>query len=191
LRLVTATLCQPWLSRQSGPEESWRLDPRVSGGGILCDTGDHLVDTLLWMTGRAPVEAFAFQERHEGGPDLVTAAAVLLSDGLPATLGISGVSPNTLFEIHLHGEGGTLRVSEGGCVIQEAGGEGRAVSVGGAEAESVDADFVRSVVAGEPSCCSADDALGTVRLLEGIARSAATGKPVRLVGSSGGVVASS
>src|SRR5262245_12738632 len=37
LRLVTAVLAQPWLSKQSGSEDSWRFDLKVAGGGILAD----------------------------------------------------------------------------------------------------------------------------------------------------------
>ena len=53
LRLVTATLARPWLAAQQGAREGWRFDRKVAGGGILADAGDHLIDALLWTTGRA------------------------------------------------------------------------------------------------------------------------------------------
>jgi len=46
--------------------------------------------------------------------------------------------------------------------------------------ESIDGNFVAAVVANQPLCCPADEALATVRLLEAVARSAATGERVRL-----------
>src|SRR4051794_23368278 len=62
IRLVTATLARPWLASQSREAEgSWRFDPKVAGGGLLTDAGDHLLDALLWTTGRAAVEVAAFQ----------------------------------------------------------------------------------------------------------------------------------
>src|SRR4051812_8468307 len=60
LRLVVGTLAQPWLSTHGGSENSWRFDPRVSGGGILADAGDHLIDTLIWTTGQVGAEVAAF-----------------------------------------------------------------------------------------------------------------------------------
>ena len=53
LRLVTATLARPWLAAQAGRGKSWRFDRKIAGGGILADAGDHLIDALLWTTGRA------------------------------------------------------------------------------------------------------------------------------------------
>jgi len=179
LRLVTATLAQAWLATHGGAENSWRFDPKVSGGGILADAGDQLIDALLWSTGQVAVEAAAVQYRPEAGLDLVTAAAVRLADGTPLTLAISGVSPRPLFEINFFGERGRLRATE--QTLVEELGEAPAQAVPLAEAtESIDENFVAAVLTDTPLCCPADEALDTVRLLEAIARSAATGLAVRL-----------
>ena len=47
--------------------------------------------------------------------------------------------------------------------------------------ETIDGNFVAALKSGNPLCCSADQALDTVRLLEAIGRSAVTGEVVRLV----------
>lgn len=181
LRLVIATLAQPWLSTHGGPENTWRFDPKVSGGGMLADAGDHLLDALLWSTGQPASEVAAFQGKVEPGVDLVTAAAIRLADGTPATLALSGVSPGTRFELEFYGEQGRLRVDERS--LEEAPGEGppRLVPLPEPDpAESIDGDFVRAVLSEAPLCCPAEQAIDTVRLLEAIARSAATGQIVRL-----------
>jgi hypothetical protein len=46
--------------------------------------------------------------------------------------------------------------------------------------QTIDANFVAAVLREEPLCCPAVSALETVKLLEGIARSAVTGGVVRL-----------
>ena len=112
VRLVTATLAQPWLAAHRGEDNSWRFDPRVSGGGILADAGDHLIDALLWTTGQVAAEAAAVQCRLDSGLDLVTAAAIRLADGTPATLAVSGVNPGSLFELCYLGELGRLRATD-------------------------------------------------------------------------------
>jgi predicted dehydrogenase len=175
LKLVTATLAQPWLAAHSGPEDSWRLDPKVSGGGILADAGDHLIDALLWTTDRAAVEVAAVQERSETGLDLVTTAAIRLTGGVPAGLAITGVSPGPVFELTFHGDEGRLRATDRDLVDEQ--GQSLALPP---SAESIDANFVHAVLRDEPLCCPADSALETVRLLEAIARSAATGQVARL-----------
>jgi predicted dehydrogenase len=111
VRLVSATLTRPWLTTLGQAESAWRFDPKSAGGGILADVGDHLVDALLWTTGQVAHEVGAVQSRREPDIDLVTAAAIRLADGTPATLAISGVSPGPLFVIEYFGELGRLRVT--------------------------------------------------------------------------------
>jgi predicted dehydrogenase len=183
VRLVTAALAQPWLAAQAGAEHSWRFDPKAAGGGILADAGDHLIDALLWTTGQTAVEAAAVQYRLDPGLDVVTAAAVRLADGTPATLAVSGVSPGALFELTYFGEAGRLRATDRSLDEETADGTRRAVSLVESDPDTaggIDGDFVSAVVSETPLCCPADQALDTVRLLEAISRSAATGQVVRL-----------
>jgi len=179
LRLVTATIAQPWLASHGGAENVWRFDPKLSGGGVLADAGDHLIDAVLWTTGQVAVEAAAVQIRQESGTDLVTAAAVRLADGTPVTLAVSGVSAGSLFELCFHGERGRLRVTETGLEGQVESLPPGAVALPEA-AETIDGNFVSALLTDAPLCCPAEQALDTVRLLEAVSRSAATGQVVRL-----------
>ncbi|WP_165251816.1 Gfo/Idh/MocA family protein [Paludisphaera soli] len=183
LRLVTATLSQPWLARQQEreAETSWRFDPKLSGGGLLADAGDHLVDSLLWTTGRTAREVFAVQGRLASGLDVVTAAAIRLEGDVPATLALSGVSQGSLFELNFFGERGRIRATD--SLLEVDPGDGSAVvpvELPG-PAESIDANFLAALRGLGPLSCSAEDALDTVRLSEAVARSAATGQVVQLV----------
>ncbi len=179
LRLVTGVLAQPWLESHGGDENQWRFDPKLAGGGILADSGDHLIDALIWVTGQVALEAAAVQNRLESGLDLVTAAAIRLADGTPATLAISGVSATSAFELTLFGEGGRIRVTEES--LEEQIGSAPAQRVELSEAtETIDGNFVAAITAETPLCCPAEAAVDTVRLLEAIARSASTGQVVRL-----------
>lgn len=178
LRLVAATLATPWLATHSA-DPSWRSDPRHSGGGLLTDAGDHLLDALLWLTGRPAVEVAAFQDRVEPGLDVVDAIALRLADGAAATLALAGTTPAHRFELTFHGDAGILRVTD--TQLEEAGpdGHGRLESPG-EPAESIDGNFVAAIREGRAPCCPAEEALDTVRLQDAVARSAATGRIVRL-----------
>jgi predicted dehydrogenase len=180
LRLVTATLSQPWLASHQGPEDSWRLDPKLSGGGILADAGDHLIDALLWTTRSTAVEVAAFQDRLHETLDLVTAAALRLSNNVPATFALSGITPGIVFELTFHGERGRLRATDRSLIEWTEDGWEHALRLPDAST-TIDADFIAAIRDGQPACCPASEALETVRLLEAIARSAATGQSVRLV----------
>lgn len=177
LRLVVAALTQPWLTAHGGAENAWRFDPKLAGGGILSDSGDQLIDTLLWTTGQQAVEATALQSRQENGLDLVTAAAVRLASGALATVAVSGVSPGSLFELTFLGERGRLRATEDELVEELDGAPARPVALPQVS-ESVDGNFVAAVVSNAPLCCPAAEAVDTVRLLDAITRSAASGETV-------------
>jgi predicted dehydrogenase len=179
VRLVTATLAQPWLESHRGEEHAWRFDPRFAGGGILADSGIQLVDALLWTAGQPAELVSAIQAREGSGLDLVTTASIRLADGTLATIAISGVSPGPLFELVYHGEAGRLRATDGSLTREE--GDGQAVAIALPERpESIDANFVASVLDGSSLCCPAEQALDSVRLLEAIARSATIGQFVGL-----------
>ncbi|MDR3637546.1 MAG: Gfo/Idh/MocA family oxidoreductase [Isosphaeraceae bacterium] len=180
VRLVTATLALPWLETHSGTENSWRFDPKAAGGGILADAGDHLIDALLWTTGQTAVEVSAVQSRHESGLDLVTAAAIRLVDGTPATLAVSGVSAGSLFELNYFGEHGRLRITDQ-ALLEEHDGQAVETVAAAEPAESIDGNFVAALQGTAALCCPADEALDTVRLLEAIARSVTTAQTVRLI----------
>ncbi len=179
LRLVSATLAAPWLAAHRGPENSWRYDPKQAGGGILADSGDHLIDALLWTTGRPAAEVAAFQDRLESGLDVVTAAALRLADGTCAALSISGVAAAELFELTYFGESGQIRATPSRLDQSDGDGPPRSIDLPAATTD-VDADFVAALADGRAPCCPGDAALETVRLLESMARAAALGQVVRL-----------
>jgi predicted dehydrogenase len=179
LRLVVAAMAAPWLAEHGGPEDSWRLDPKAGGTGMLADAGDHLLDALLWTTGRAASEVAAVQARTDAGLDVVTAAALRLGDDLPATLGVSALAPDSIFELSYFGERGVLRAGAASLALEPAGGPRQDLPLP-ASGPSIDADFVAAVRSGGEPCCPAHQALETVRLLEAIGRSVAAGQVVRL-----------
>lgn len=179
IRMASATLSSPWLARHQEKADAWRLDPKLAGGGILADVGDHLLDALLWTTGQTAVEVAAFQNRNAPGLDVVTAAALRLRDGTPVTLGISGICASGLFELAYYGESGRIRVGDKSLHVALGDGAEENVVLS-QDTETIDGDFVAAIAEKRPPCCPAEETLGTVRLLEAIARSATSGQVVRL-----------
>jgi len=186
IRLVTAVMAQPWLAKQEGQgaESSWRFDPKIAGGGLLSDAGDHLVDALLWTSGLAAQEVFAVQSKLPSGLDVVTAATIRLagSGGVPATLALSGVSLGSLFELTFFGERGRIRATDAVLEIDDGDGDtaSRRIELPAA-GESIDGNFLAALRGEAPLSCPADEAIDTVRLSEAITRSAAAGQVVQVI----------
>jgi predicted dehydrogenase len=180
VRLVSCILARPWLTTLGPQEREWRASGQFAPGGILSDAGDHLIDALLWTTGQFAREVGAIQSHGDSGIDLVTAAAIRLADGAPATLAISGTSPGNVFVLDYFGERGRLRATDQ-TLEQELFDSPRQDVVLPPANQTIDGNFVAALTKETPLCCSADQALDTVRLLEAIGRSAATGHVVRLI----------
>jgi predicted dehydrogenase len=83
VRMVEATIGQGWarLTR-----DSWRQDPELSGGGMLMDTGSHMVDVLLWLVGRRATTVTALVDNRGTAVDIDTAAVIAFEDGIQGQL---------------------------------------------------------------------------------------------------------
>jgi predicted dehydrogenase len=133
-----------------------------------------LVDALLWTTGRAAQEVCAIQNVLESGLDVVSAVALRLTDGTPATLSVSGVSPGPSFELNFFGDRGRIRATDQTLEASEGASNALKLIPLPSPQETIDANFVTALIHGSPLCCPAEEALDTVRLIEGIMRSALT-----------------
>ncbi len=178
-RMITATLARPWPDAHPEASADWRRDPGLSGGGVLADAGDHLLDALLWTTGQSAQEAFAIQTTLDSGIDWITAAAIRLSNGTPATVAVSGAVHGPFFELNVFGDSGRMRITEQTVELDGPGESQRQLTLPAAS-ESIDANFVAALTQGTSLCCPAEQALETVRLLEALMRSATTGQRIRL-----------
>ncbi|TJY42259.1 Gfo/Idh/MocA family oxidoreductase [Cohnella pontilimi] len=90
LTSITASLYQEWAQLTTG---TWRQDPSLSGGGMLMDSGSHIVDVLLWTTGLTPAEV-STQLHKQGTPvEINSFTSIRFTDGTTAGLNIVGHAP--------------------------------------------------------------------------------------------------
>ncbi|GIN57727.1 hypothetical protein J8TS2_20460 [Lederbergia ruris] len=90
LTSVTASLYQQW---GHGPNNVWRKNPALSGGGMLMDSGSHICDVLLWTTGLSPIEVSTQMESHHSPVELDSFTAIRLENNVIAGLNIVGYAP--------------------------------------------------------------------------------------------------
>lgn len=90
LRTVSITCGQRWNDHtQSG----WRQIPELSGGGMLMDTGSHIVDVLCWLVGKPFLEVHARVENRGRPVDIDTTAMIAFEGGAHAQLTVLGDLP--------------------------------------------------------------------------------------------------
>lgn len=87
IHAASAHLGQDWVSPH---RDTWRMNPELSGGGQLYDTGSHLLDAILWTTNSEPNRVAAEIDYLEPKVDVNSALAMTLDrDGEPATVSVS------------------------------------------------------------------------------------------------------
>jgi len=85
-----AFLAQNWLESQRG---TWRQKPELSGGGQLNDSGSHVVDIVLWISGLLPESVSAFVRNFDVPVDINSAVNVSYKGGAIGNFSILGCYP--------------------------------------------------------------------------------------------------
>ena len=169
---------QNWLRGHVG---QWRLDPALSGGGQLNDSGSHLIDIVLWITGLEAAEASAYIDRRGADVDINSAVSLRFTNGAVGNVSIVGdqVAKGMWEDLTIAGERGIIWMRQGGAVhiATEDDLEPREVtdfgpSIGGKDKSPIDAILGRAEVQVPPSC-----GLGMIEATEAIWRFAEMGQP--------------
>lgn len=87
IHTVVCYIGQDWITPHHG---TWRVDPDLSGGGQLYDTGSHLLDAVVWLLGGTPKAVTASIEYATPGIDVSAALTVQFEqDARPATASVA------------------------------------------------------------------------------------------------------
>ncbi|MBX3118270.1 MAG: Gfo/Idh/MocA family oxidoreductase [Fimbriimonadaceae bacterium] len=114
--MVSALLSQEWKRFTTG---TWRQDPALSGGGMMLDSGSHMVDILLWCTGLKAESVNAFIDNRGTPVDIDSAISVKFTNGAMGTITINGDAPNWHEDITIFCERGAFFVRDGKLTIRE------------------------------------------------------------------------
>lgn len=104
---VTASMTQGWIDDARG---TWRLDPDLSGGGFLYDTGSHVLDGVLWVTGLEPASVGASMDFHDDRERIDRRAHldVRFERGATGTFSFHGDAPTVREHVHLWDDDGAV-----------------------------------------------------------------------------------
>ena len=90
VRYLSALQGQAWLYLTEG---TWRQKMELSCGGQLNDSGSHLIDIILWMTGLAVDEVSASIDNCGTEVDIDSALQMTFKNGALGTLSVIGSYP--------------------------------------------------------------------------------------------------
>lgn len=176
VQFISAWQCQDWKRNTVG---KWRQDPALSGGGQLNDSGSHLLDIILWMTGQSPREVFAYIDNCGTPVDILSAISVSFEEGAIGNISVVGDSRMGFGEgIIIWCEGGTLEI-RGGITLYDP--KQRTPDASEMPQGSIpDRNFIAAILGEEKVQSTPEDALKVIQLTEAAWESGRTGKPVRV-----------
>ncbi len=181
IHFISAYQCQNWWNPQRAKQ--WRADPALSGGGQLNDSGSHLVDILLWVTGLAPKEVFAYVDNRDARVDILSAVSIKFDNGALGNISVVGEAAIKGMDEgeYIWGKNGYLAITgTGKPQLTVWDPEGRQVpdvelSAGPA---SPDHNFIAAILGREKVEAPAECGLRVMQLTEAIWESAKRGEPV-------------
>jgi predicted dehydrogenase len=179
ITFVEATIAQDWQQLTSG---TWRQVPELSGGGMLMDSGSHMVDFVLWAMPSPPMKVMAVMNRC-GTPVDINAVVSLQFEG--EAIGVLVAMGNfTHFEERYTfvGTEGMMRLEQGQVVWEQWGKERKVVEATEMPLSSTpDRHFVDVVLGRAENESPPQDALKVVALTEAAYHAAATGQARTIV----------
>ncbi|KRF11209.1 Gfo/Idh/MocA family protein [Paenibacillus sp. Soil787] len=118
LTSITASLYQEW---KQGTTGLWRQVPELSGGGMLMDSGSHIIDVLLWTTGLTPVEVKPNLHLQGAPVEIDSFTSIRFAEGAVAGLNIVGYAPCWHETYVFCGEDGGIFYDNGNITIRRLG----------------------------------------------------------------------
>ncbi|SDO43034.1 Predicted dehydrogenase [Paenibacillus sp. yr247] len=120
LTSITASLYQEW---KQGTTGLWRQVPELSGGGMLMDSGSHIIDVLLWTTGLTPVEVKPSLHLQGAPVEIDSFTSIRFAEGAVAGLNVVGYAPCWHETYVFCGEEGGIFYDNGKITIRRLGEE--------------------------------------------------------------------
>ncbi|MFP8955882.1 Gfo/Idh/MocA family protein [Natrialbaceae archaeon A-CW3] len=183
-RWLTASITQDWIADSEG---TWRLDPGLSGGGFLYDTGSHVLDGVLWTTGLEPKSVSASMDFYDDDQRVDRRAHldVRFRNGATGSFSFHGEAPAVREHVHIWDDEGAVylegkqwrsrRVFE----IDSDSGEHHPY-IDPRHQPSRAGAFLESVRTGDDPPATARDALAVTALTEAAYESARLGERVQI-----------
>ena len=173
VRAVVSHNVENWQQTIAG---TWRDDPVQNPGGFITDAGSHKLDSLFYVTGLKPVEAFARSQTCGSHVEIVTSVSALLSSDVIASIDFVGHAQYLGEDLHLHCEQADLMIRHGELWIARQGQIER-MPVDEPESTPV-SGFLDSILDGTPGLSPPEAALPVYDLTQAILESGRVKRPV-------------
>ena len=174
IQYVQATQAQEWLRLTKG---SWRQRKETAIAGQIHDSGSHLIDAVLWVTGLKAKSVHARLENLKTEVDINSAITITFQNGALGSLAIIGNAPSWHEDITIVGAKGAFYLRHGqGLVHLDA--QGKPVPLRLSDyLETPDSNFINCILGKDEPQATPECALRTAEVTEAAWKSSAAGGP--------------
>jgi len=176
IKQISIWLAQGWKKLATG---KWRMDPSISCGGMLMDSGSHIIDILLWLVELDPLEIYAYVDNEDVKVDLHTNILVRFEKNVFASITINGNAVKWGEEETIWGTAGTILISTGDVMYQDIDGNWIKPSKLPLSSNP-DQNFINCILGREENMSPGICGLNVIRFTEAVYRSARENRPVRI-----------
>jgi len=168
VQYIAALQGQGWLK---GTKGTWRQLMSLSGGGQLNDSGSHLIDIILWITGQSVDTVAAVTDNFGTEVDINAALSIRFKSGAMGTLSVIGNGIGWHEDVTIFCEDEIFYVREGKLtIVDRKDNRMKAEQLGGGS--TPDRNFVDAIL-GRAECESPFECgLEVIRLTEAAWKSA-------------------
>ena len=160
---------QEWLR---GTKGTWRQLMSLSGGGQLNDSGSHVLDITLWVTGQSPKTVSAFTDNKGTEVDINSSMSVVFKSGAMGSYAIVGDGTNWHEDITFVCDNMTFYVRDGKLTtVDRDRNKFKAENLSGGSPP--DQNFIHSILGKVPCESPFECGLEVIRLTEAAWDSAA------------------
>jgi predicted dehydrogenase len=178
VEFISAVQGQDWMKGCTG---LWRQVLEISCGGQLNDSGSHLIDIMLWVTGLQAKKVTAAIRSFDREVDINSALTIEFANGAVGNISVIGNCPVWWEDITIACSDWSFFLRQG-HLTYSTGDRGEMLDLQSTQygGGNPDRNFVNAILGREkvlaPSICG----LRTIELTEAAWKSAKTGKPVTL-----------
>ena len=179
IQFMSALQDQKWYQGTIG---LWRQQMALSGGGQLNDSGSHLLDIVLWMTGLEVAEVQAYMEYLDSEVDINSALSLRFGNGALGTIAVVGNSPTSGIweDITIWGTKAVVYLRQG-QIFYKTQHSNEVYEVNNLPGSTTpDQNFIDAILGRDQVQVPPECGLRVIELTEAAWASAASGQPVKV-----------
>ena len=160
---------------------TWRMNRELAGGGNLYDSGAHMFNAMLYLTGLAVTDVCAFIDNTGEDVDVTATVAMRFTKGALGSAAVSSAA--TVFEqgLYIHGTRGSIKTSIYGGRLEHWDGTELVKYPQVPPPIVLQQNFIDCIKGRATTPCPPLLGLRQARLMDAIYESALTGKIVQVI----------